>query len=105
MSLRAWRVRRGVKFLDKHVGRDLWIQRIDVNDIHTGNTSYCPLAQATEERFWIAARAFGFSNTYVSGFRLALLGFMNWPDEAWESLDVAWREEIMKIKTRELVDW
>lgn len=103
--IRTWRVRRGIKFLDKHIGRDVWLSRVHVDYIDVRDGENCPLAQATGTMFWKAARRLGFDDTHLGEYRLIMLGFLNLPMESYGSLDVVWRREITALQsTRELVD-
>lgn len=101
-SLRAWRVRRGVKFLDRHLGRDVWLPRVNLGDLSTRGADYCPLAQATESSFWTATATYGLTKSRSTSRRanvqLVMLGFLDAPRESWGSLDDAWRRELVRLR-------
>lgn len=97
MSLRRWRVQRGIRFLDKHVGRDVWLPRVDADYLSVRSCNDCPLAQATGKHFWTAARSFSLNDTFVGDFRLTLLGFLRSPGESWLDLDLTWHAELAAL--------
>lgn len=97
--LTTWRVRRGIKFLDSHVGRDVWLDRLDVDELDVRWGTACPLAQATGEHFAYASYCLGFSeDSHVDDVRLTMLGFMNLPSEPWHRITAAWKREITVLQ-------
>lgn len=98
--LRKWRVRRGIEFLDHHLDRDAWLDRVDVDTLAVSLGDRCPLAQATGEHFSYASFHLGFDeSSRVDGLRLALLGFMNLPGEEWGGLTATWRRELVALQS------
>jgi hypothetical protein len=98
--LTTWRVRRGIRLLDTTLGRDVWLNRVDVNELRVWSGVDCPLAQATGQHFSTASYHLGFDEgSRVDGLRLALLGFMNLPGEPWGKLTSTWRREIIALQS------
>lgn len=99
MILTTWRVRRGIRFLDENVGRETWLDRVDVDTLDVRRNGACPLAQATADYFWHSARQLGFQqDSRVDDFHLAALGFMNLPGEPWGGLTAAWWREVTALQ-------
>jgi hypothetical protein len=98
--LTTWRVRRGIKFMDTNIGRDVWLDRIDVDSLDVRWGTACPLAQATGEHFEYATYHLGFTSDYdrLDNFRLALLGFLDLPGEPWHRITAAWKREITALQ-------
>jgi hypothetical protein len=102
------RVKRGIKFLDKHLGRDVWIHRIITADLDVRRADSCPLAQATLLPYFSAARQLKIDSRKATGWRRGRaiwLGFLNEDRDYSDRLNDEWVKQVSALQVRELVDW
>ena len=103
------RVKRGIKFLDKHVSRDVWLPRFrNLGDVNVSNADWCPLAIATDANYWTAARQLGIDggrHTSWRRWRAVWLGFLNQNGDWTSKLNDEWVKQVGTLQVRELVDW
>lgn len=103
------RVKRGIKFLDKRVGRDTWLPRFrNPLDIHVSSANFCPLAIATDSNYWVASKKYkidGGRHTGWRRYRAIWLGFLREESDWSSKLDDEWIKQITELRERELVDW
>lgn len=97
--LYALRVRRGIRFLDWHVGRENWLPRINLDYLNVADGEECPLAQATEMEYWRAVRAFRLDDDNVLGrLRSMLYGFQFFQRDNVDALNEEWVRVLTRMK-------
>jgi hypothetical protein len=94
----ASRVRRGVAFLDRKVGRDVWLDRVTAYEVNVDSAEWCPLAQATDTSFWAAADRFNLPIDGILTVCTARLGFLNAPHDYSDGLTREWRDAILRLR-------
>lgn len=92
------RVKRGIKFLDKHVGRGVWLERVNADHIDVQCDVSCPLAQATEESYWNATYRLGLGTDGLAATRTAWLGFLDAPRDFSDGLTSEWRRQVRALQ-------
>ena len=92
------RVKRGVRFLDKHVGRDVWLPRVNVERVDVQCDVNCPLAQATGESYWHATDRLGLAPDGVAAVRATWLGFLDMPRDFSDGLSEEWRRQVRALQ-------
>lgn len=99
----AERVTRGVKFLDRKVGRNVWLPRVNASRLNVDVAGTCPLAQATESTFWRAADRFGLAVSGPLAVRTYWLGFIEHPSDVTDGLTREWRERVAALQAEVVV--
>jgi hypothetical protein len=94
----ASRVKRGVAFLDRKVGRDVWLDRVTAYSLDVQSDHWCPLAQSTDTSYWAATREFNLPTEGILALRTARLGFLDAPHDYSDGLTREWRDAILQLR-------
>lgn len=92
------RVKRGIKFLDKRVGRDVWLPRVNVDHVDVQCDVNCPLAQATSESYWHATERLGLPVDGLAAVWTVRLGFLTGPRDFSTGLTDEWRRQVRALQ-------